>query len=124
MKKEKGFTVIELTIVVVVIGILVAIATPQFIDFKSSALTASKKSANGAVQSALGIYIVENQTNPTVTQLASYVQESNVVAVSSGVRVTIGSETHVVPTYTDITCQTQTTSAVSGLVACVGNIST
>ncbi|MBX9764514.1 MAG: prepilin-type N-terminal cleavage/methylation domain-containing protein [Pseudomonadaceae bacterium] len=41
LKKQKGFTLIELMIVIAIIGILAAIAIPQFNDYRAKANDAS-----------------------------------------------------------------------------------
>ena len=52
MKNSKGFTLIELIIVIVVLGILAVTAAPQFIDFSSDARTSAVKGLKGALQGA------------------------------------------------------------------------
>lgn len=52
MRNQKGFTLIELIIVIVVLGILAVTAAPQFIDFSSDARTSTVKGLKGAVQGA------------------------------------------------------------------------
>jgi prepilin-type N-terminal cleavage/methylation domain-containing protein len=59
MKKSKGFTLIELMIVVAIIGILSAIAIPKFADLIRKSNEGSTKGNLGAVRSAVSIYYGE-----------------------------------------------------------------
>src|SRR3954469_5908014 len=58
MKKlgSKGFTLIELMIVVAIIGILAAVAIPKFADLVTKSKEAAVKGSIGAVRSAVSIY--------------------------------------------------------------------
>lgn len=53
MNQQKGFTLIELIIVIVVLGILAVTAAPQFINFSSDARTATVKGAQASIQGAM-----------------------------------------------------------------------
>jgi type IV pilus assembly protein PilA len=59
---REGFTLIELLIVVVIIGILAAIAIPKFTNTKEKAIVASMKSDLRNLASAEESYWVENRT--------------------------------------------------------------
>lgn len=50
--KAKGFTLIELVVVIVILGILAATAAPKFIDVQSDAVIAKLKTVQGSIKSA------------------------------------------------------------------------
>ena len=50
-KNQQGFTLIELVIVIVILGILAATAAPKFIDLQVEAKNSVNKTVAGAMQS-------------------------------------------------------------------------
>ncbi|WP_404401332.1 type II secretion system protein [Idiomarina seosinensis] len=52
MRNQKGFTLIELIIVIVVLGILAVTAAPQFINFSGDARESTIRGLKGALQGA------------------------------------------------------------------------
>ena len=56
MKGEKGFTLIELMIVVAIIGILAAIAIPNFVNYQKRAKTSEARTNLGAIRTSEEAY--------------------------------------------------------------------
>jgi general secretion pathway protein G len=81
MKSRHGFTLIELVIVVMIIGILAAIVTPKMVDFTGTATDNAAHQSLTVLRSAIDSYCAQNKgafpgTDETTfkTAIASYIR--------------------------------------------------
>ena len=69
MSNRKGFTLVELLVVVAIIGILAAIAVPRFTDASNSAKVAKIQADLRTIDSAIAVYYAKNKAYPTAAQI-------------------------------------------------------
>jgi general secretion pathway protein G len=73
MKANKGFTLVEILIVVVILGILAAIVIPQFTEASTEAKTSSLCTDLQTVRSQIELYKIQHNDNMPGSGTASWV---------------------------------------------------
>lgn len=56
---QRGFTLIELVMVIVILGILAAVAIPQYVDLQSEAKLANESGVAGGVRAGILTYFID-----------------------------------------------------------------
>lgn len=104
-KNEKGFTLMEMLIVVAIIAVLVAIAIPTFNSSLNKAKEATDEANIRAGYASVMLNILQDETNGTVTGNKTYwlMADGSVTAADTA------------PTTGIYACKTGATSSVAGL---------
>lgn len=67
LKSQQGFTLIELVIIILVLGILAATAIPKFYDLTAKAKVAAEKGVVGGVRGGIAVVYASNLVNGVTT---------------------------------------------------------
>jgi len=114
MKKQQGFTLIELMIVVAIIGILAAIAIPAYQDYTIRAQVSEGLSLSSGAKAAVAEFFQDSGNWPTNNLEAGLAVGTTIqgkyttqVIVSAGglITVTYGDEAHTLVTGQTLTLQ-------------------
>lgn len=82
VRNRQGFTLIELVVVIVILGILAAVAFPRFQDLSGDAKQAVVNGAKAALLSAAVISFAKNQgTKPTFATVQAQTQVDATISI-------------------------------------------
>ncbi len=81
MRGNKGFTLIELVMVIVILAILAAVAIPRFVDLQSDARLSTAKGIGGAISGAANILHSQFLVRGTAYQLGTTAGHESTTAV-------------------------------------------
>lgn len=93
VRNQKGFTIMELMIVIVIIGILIAIAAPAYQSFRQRASLSACNANMRTISSGIGMYFADHEEYPAdeaaVAVLVDYIDNADAMVCPSGGTYTI-----------------------------------
>ena len=121
MKKQQGFTLIELMIVVAIIGILAAIAIPAYQDYTIRAQVSEGLNLSGGAKAAVTEYFQDRGTMPATNAIAGLAAAGdikgkyvdNVTVLLGVINIQYGGDAHAVISTKTLTLTPDTTAVGS-----------
>lgn len=71
MFNKRGFTLIELVMIVVILGILAAVAVPRYFDMQAQATQAAERGVVGGVRAGIMTFFAQNRAYPATLDAAA-----------------------------------------------------
>jgi len=88
--KQAGFTLVELIVVIVVLGILAATALPKFVNVSQDARRASVEGITGALRSSVSLVQAKYYATGNTTATTVRMQDGSDVVVAAGTGIPAG----------------------------------
>lgn len=90
MHQQKGFTLVELVVVIVILGILAATALPRFVNLSSDARRAAVEGMAGGLRSAVAVIQAQYMATGNMTATTVTTTGGGSVTVNAGTGIPVG----------------------------------
>lgn len=91
IRDEKGFTLIELIVIIIILGILSVVAVPKYLDLRAEAEKGVAKGVTGALRGSIAIlhakYLIAGSTYG-ISSVTTGVETEDITLAQSGTRIT------------------------------------
>ena len=91
IRDERGFTLVELIVIIIILGILSVVAIPKYLDLRADAETGVAKGVTGALRGSVAIlhakYLIGGSTYG-ISGVTTGVETEDITLASAGTRIT------------------------------------